>query len=330
MNLGIELGLWNKIEIQADYFTEYRSNILMNRVVPSSMGLQAAASLRANVGEASSQGFEFSVDMNHSFNKNLWMTGRVNFTYATSKFQKYEEPEYPYEWLSWVGLELNQITGLVAERLFIDEADIANSPRQTFGEYLPGDIKYMDINGDDKIDGSDIVPIGYPSNPGIMYGFGLSTGYKGLDFSFFFQGSGRSSFNIHPQNSAPFLNQGYSGRATNNAMLQAWADSYWSEDNRNIYAAWPRLSDHVISNNARTSTWFLRDGSFLRLKSVELGYTLPANWINRFKMSNLRIYASGLNLLLFSKFKTWDVEMGGNGLGYPIQKVINIGLNIGF
>ncbi|MDR3246464.1 MAG: TonB-dependent receptor [Prevotellaceae bacterium] len=328
MNLGLEIGLLNKIEIQADYFTEYRSNILMDRIIPSTMGLQAG--VRANVGEASSQGFEFSVDANHSFTPDLWISGRANFTYATSKFRKYEEPEYPYAWRSWVGLAINQVTGLIAERLFIDEADIANSPRQTYGEYMPGDIKYMDINDDGIIDDDDIVPIGYPSTPGIMYGFGLSAGYKGFDLSFFFQGSGRSSFYIDPTASAPFLNLGYGGRDTNNAMLQAWANSYWSEENRDIYALWPRLSAEKVSNNMRGSTWFLRDGSFIRLKSVEIGYTLPQNLIQRLKMSNLRIYASGLNLLLFSKFKTWDVEMSGNGLGYPIQKVINIGLNVGF
>ncbi len=335
MNLGIELGLWDKFEIQADYFTEYRSNILMSRAaIPSTMGLQAP--LRANVGEASSRGYEISIDGNHSFTNDFWITGRFNFTYATSKFREYDEPTYPYPWRSWVGLPINQVTGLIAERLFIDDADIANSPKQTYGEYMPGDIKYMDINDDGKIDDDDIVPIGYPSTPGIMYGFGLSVGFKGFDLSFFFQGSGRSSFYIDPRLSAPFLNLDYGSSDpltpynTNNAMLQAWADSYWSEENRNIYAQWPRLSTEEITNNMRGSTWFLRDGAFVRLKSLEVGYTLPVHLTQKARISNLRVYASGLNLLSFSRFKTWDVEMGGNGLGYPIQKVINIGLNIGF
>ncbi|MDR0542472.1 MAG: TonB-dependent receptor [Dysgonamonadaceae bacterium] len=334
VNLGIELGLLGKVEIQADYFKEHRENILMNRAaIPSTMGLQAP--LRANVGEASSRGFEVSIDGNHSFNKDFWLTGRANFTFATSKFEVYEEPHYPYYWRSWVGLSIGQSTGLLAERLFIDEADIANSPRQ-FGQYMPGDIKYIDVNGDEQIDDNDIVPIGYPSTPEIMYGFGLSSGYKGFDVSFFFQGSARSSFFINPRLSAPFLNLSGTGNPlidnynTNNAMLQAWADSYWSEDNRNIYALWPRLSADEVSNNMRSSTWFLRDGAFLRLKSVEAGYTLPAKLAEKIKFKNLRIYFSGLNLLCFSKFKTWDVEMGGNGLGYPIQRVYNIGINIGF
>jgi TonB-linked SusC/RagA family outer membrane protein len=329
MNLGLELGLWNKLEIQADYFTEYRSNILMERsAIPSTMGLQAA--LRANVGEASSKGFEASLDANHSFSRDVWVTGRANFTFAAGKFEKYEEPNYPYSWRSWVGLPINQMTGLIAERLFIDEADIANSAKQMFGEYMPGDIKYMDINGDEKIDENDIVPIGYPSNPEIMYGFGLSIGLKGFDFSFFFQGSDRSTFFIDPVKTAPFLNLRYKNFDTNNALLQVWADSHWSENNRNIYAEWPRLSTEEVKNNTVNSTWFLRDGAFLRLKSLECGYTFPEKMLGKWNLSNLRIYFSALNLLCFSKFNTWDVEMGGNGLGYPIQKVLNAGLNITF
>jgi hypothetical protein len=265
----------------------------------------------------------------------------MNFVYAVNKFEVYEEPKYPYSWLSSVGLSFDQPKGLIAERLFIDEADIVNSPKQTFGEYMAGDIKYMDINDDGKIDDMDFVPVGYPLTPRIMYGFGLSTGYKGLDFSFFFQGSAQSAFLIDPEKTQPFLNRTIrTGNEdswnpvipgkTNTAMLQAWADSYWSEGNRNIYALWPRLSTETVTNNNQNSTWFMRDGSFLRLKSVELGYTFPRQWTEKLKMETARLYISGTNLLLFSKFKIWDIEMGGNGLGYPVQRVFNLGLNVSF
>jgi hypothetical protein len=113
-------------------------------------------------------------------------------------------------------------------------------------------------------------------------------------------------------------------------LLKAIADSHWSEANRDVYAMWPRLSPTVITNNNRTSTWLMRDGSFLRLKSVEFGYTLPEQIASRMYMSNLRIYFSGTNLLTFSKFKLWDPEMGGNGLGYPVQRVFNLGIQLGF
>ena len=195
---------------------------------------------------------------------------------------------------------------------------------------MAGDIKYKDINDDGRIDTNDEVPIGYPTVPEIIYGFGLSTGYKGLDFSFFFQGSARSSFFIDAYRTAPFidLNDEFNARGSN-ALLNVWANDHWSEDNRDLYAAWPRLSDEVVDNNNRRSTWFLKDGAFLRLKSAELGYSLNENsFISKAKMSSMRIYLSGTNLLTFSKFNLWDVEMGGNGLGYPIQRVYNLGLNI--
>jgi len=331
MNIGLEFGLFDKIELQADYFTEYRSNILMDRAqTPSTLGLQAP--IRANVGEASSKGFEFTIDYKEDFKNDFFISARANFSYATSKFEVYDELDYISAGLPWrsrIGLNLSQPFGYIAERLFIDEADIANSPFQTFGEYMPGDIKYKDINGDGIIDINDEVPIGYPTTPEIIYGFGVSSTYKNFDLSFFFQGSARSSFFIDAYRTSPFIDT--SGSAIgNNALLSAWANDHWSENNRNLYAAWPRLSDQLIDNNNRNSTWWLRDGGFLRLKSLEIGYSISPENFEKIKLESFRIYLSGTNLLTFSKFKIWDVEMGGNGLGYPIQRGVNFGINMNF
>ena len=327
LDLGIELGLWDWISIQADYFKEKRTNILMDRQsIPSTMGLQA--SLRANVGEASSHGYEVSIDANKSFTPDFWISGRFNMTYASGKYDVYEEPDYGYDWLQWKGKKLNQLTGLVAERLFIDEADIANSPEQTFGTVMPGDIKYKDINDDGIINSQDYIPIGYPSIPNYIYGFGISLGYKGFDFSCFFQAAAECSFFINYSATAPFVNNGSFSGTTSNAVLKAWADDHWSESNRDSYALYPRLSPELVSNNNRNSTWWLRDGSYLRLKSLEFGYTFPRKWTEKIKMQSARIYFSGTNLLTFAKFKMWDVEMSGNGLNYPIQQVFNLGVNI--
>ena len=331
MNLGFELGLFGKIDLQADYFTEYRSNILMDRAqIPSTMGLQAP--IRANVGEASSKGFEFTIDYKDDLTSDLFISARANFSYATSQYEVYEELDYVNAGLPWrsrIGLNLSQPWGYIAERLFIDEADIANSPIQTFGEYMPGDIKYKDINNDGVIDINDEVPIGYPTTPEIIYGFGVSSSYKNFDLSFFFQGSARSSFFIDAYRTSPFIDTS-SSAIGNNALLTAWANDHWSENDRDLYAAWPRLSDQLIDNNNRNSTWWLRDGSFLRLKSLEIGYSLNEESINKVKLETARIYLSATNLFTISKFKIWDVEMGGNGLGYPIQTGINLGLNINF
>ena len=331
MNLGVELGLFGKIDFQADYFTEYRSNILMDRAqIPATMGLQAP--IRANVGEASSKGFEFTIDYKDDLTSDLFVSARANFSYATSQYEVYEELDYVTAGLPWrsrIGLNLSQPWGYIAERLFIDEADIANSPVQTFGEYMPGDIKYKDINNDGVIDINDEVPIGYPTTPEIIYGFGVSSSYKNFDLSFFFQGSARSSFFIDAYRTSPFIDT--SGSAIgNNALLTAWANDHWSENDRNLYAAWPRLSDQLIDNNNRNSTWWLRDGSFLRLKSLEIGYSMNEELIQKAKLESARLYISTTNLFTISKFKIWDVEMGGNGLGYPIQRGINLGLNMNF
>ena len=330
-NLGVELGLFGKVEIQADFFKEKRTNILMDRAsIPSTMGLQAGIS--ANVGAAKSKGVDISVDYSEFFGKDYWITARGNFTYATSEFTKYEENVYENEWyLSHIGQSIQQQWGYIAERLFIDDADVQNSPKQNFGVYGAGDIKYRDVNGDDQITTLDRVPIGYPTTPEIVYGFGFSAGVKNFDFSAFFQGSARSAFWIDVSATSPFIDvDGSSSVRSNNQLLKAYADDHWSEDNRNIYALWPRLSDTYNENNGQRSTWFMRNGEFLRLKSVEVGYTLPKRLTQKMKMENLRIYFTGQNLLTFSKFKLWDIEMGGEGLGYPIQKVYNVGVHLSF
>jgi TonB-linked SusC/RagA family outer membrane protein len=321
-NYAVELGLWDKVNLVAEYFTEYRKNILMDRSdITSTMGLTAP--VRANVGEASGKGVDLTLDYQQSWNKDFWTSARANFTYATSKYEVFEEPDYPEYWRTNVGRSLKQNWGYVAERLFMDDAEARNAPPQEFGsEYGGGDIKYTDVNRDGKITSADMVPIGYPTVPEIVYGFGLSAGYKGFDASFFFQGAGRESFWINPVSTAPFQDQ--------TQLLKAYADSHWSETHQDMYALWPRLSNGLNNNNTQPSTWFMRDGSFLRLKQAEIGYTIPGRWQQKIHLANCRIYFSGTNLLLFSKFKLWDVEMAGEGLGYPIQRVFNIGLNLSF
>jgi TonB-linked SusC/RagA family outer membrane protein len=340
MNLGLELGLFNRIEIIADYYTEHRDGLLQSRSnVPASMGLVVTP--QANLGKAKGEGIDFSIDYQHNIAKDFWVTGRANFTYAVTEYTRYEEVDNSLTpWLSRIGQPVSQQWGYVAERLFVDDREVENSPVQNIGTdaYGGGDIKYRDINGDDKITSLDRVPIGFPTEPQIIYGFGISSGYKDFDLSFFFQGLAQESFWINTAISStapstvPFLDTDNNGSIrSQNALLQAYADSHWNESNKNIYALFPRFSDKMVSNNyAERSTWFMRDGSFMRLKSAELGYSVPQRITRNIKMANLRIYASGTNLLTFSKFKLWDPEMAGNGLGYPVQKVVNIGLQISF
>ncbi|GAA4317437.1 TonB-dependent receptor [Mucilaginibacter gynuensis] len=325
LNLGMDLTVMQNFTLTLDAYQQHRNNILMVRsTIPTSMGLQADIS--ANAGKVFSKGIDVAMDYKKNFSNSFWIQSRGTFTYAVNKVIKNEEPEYSdnLKYLSRVGYSTNQVYGLIAERLFIDDKDVANSPFQDFGEYKAGDIKYRDMNGDGKVTSSDIVPIGYPVVPEMIFGFGFSVGYKNFDISAFFQGSARSAFFINPSNITPFyLNGGYQ-----NGLLQTIADSHWSEENRDSYAFWPRLSNTIQGNNVQTSSWWMRNGSFLRLKSAELGYNFPQSLAKKIHIGNGRLYVNGLNLLSLTSFKLWDPEMGGSGLGYPIQKVFNLGLRV--
>lgn len=333
-NLGIDLGLFNgALSFTGDFYRQYRYNIVQTRAgVPASAGLQAA--VLANVGKYKSHGFDSELSYTKSVNTDLWFQGRGTFTYATGEYVFYDEPTYAYDYLSRVGLHANQTRGYIAERLFIDDAEVANSPSQQFGgeAVLGGDIKYVDVNNDGVVNSDDMVAIGHPTVPEITYGFGMSAGYKSFDLSFFFSGNARTSLFINPiyynastdtYGVAPF-----GSVYAPNAVLQAWADSYWSEENQNIYAQWPRLSQTPTANNTQTSTFWMRNGSFLRLKQAELGYNLKSETLKRYKVQNLRLYLSATNLFSFNSFKLWDPEMGGNGLAYPLQRVFNFGINV--
>lgn len=331
-NIGLEATTVGGLSTTIEFFRERRENILLNRVIPATMGI--IPDVKANLGKGEGKGIDAELNYEKVVSPDLWFTGRGTFTYATSKALEWEEPDYSATpWLSKVGQPLSQQWGFVAERLFVDDEEVENSPTQ-FGSYMAGDIKYKDINGDGQITDLDKVPIGFPTTPEINYGFGLSMGYKAFDVSFFFQGSARQSFWIDLKKTTPFLdgNSGISGEDDgligNNAVIQAFADNYWSAENKDVYALWPRLANYEIENNRQQSTWFMQDATFLRLKSVEIGYTLPQAMTKRFYVRNLRVYASGTNLACWSVFKLWDPEMAGNGLGYPVQRVINLGLTV--
>ncbi len=333
-NIAVELGLFKKLDIIAEYYTEHRTDIFMTRAdIPNTMGLQA--SIAANIGEAKAHGVDIQADYKQSWNKDLWTSARGNFTMSKSQYLIYEEPTYKEPWRQHAGQSIGQTWGYIAERLFVDDEDAQNSPsQQSFGsQYGGGDIKYTDVNGDGVISTADRVPIGYPVSPQIIYGFGASIGYRGFDFSLFFQGLGNESFWIDASQLSPFVrNTSSVTKITYNTtqLLKAFADSHWSEDNRDIYALWPRYSAYKNYNNTAVSTWWMRDGSFLRLKQLEFGYTLPAKFTEKLHIDNLRVYFQGNNLLCWSKFDLWDPELAGNGLNYPIQRTFNIGVNVTF
>jgi len=323
LNLGMDLTIANSVELIVDVFKQKRTNILQ-----SAQNIDRAAGLMtipfSNFGEASSKGIDLSGSYRKTLSKDLWINARGTFTYATTKTVKVDELPYPAElsYLSRKGAAINQAYGYIAERLFVDDEEVANSPIQ-FGDrgLRAGDIKYRDINNDGLVNSDDQVAIGYPTEPEITYGFGSSFGYKKFDFSFYFQGSARFSFFINSNQIQPFYQSG----GSQTGLLKAVADDYWSETNGNLYAFWPRLSTWRVPSNNVTSTWWMRRGDFLRLKNVELGYTAS---IKKLNVKSARIFFAATNLFVLSNFKLWDPEMRGNGMNYPLQSLYNIGLQV--
>ena len=336
-NLSLELGLFNNdLELIAEVYHENRTNIVQVRQdIPSIVGL--TSSVRTNYGEAIGKGLDLTLNYNKSLFNGMWYILRGNFTYGTSEITVYDELDYSgvAPWRSVVGRKVGQSQGYVAERLFIDDNEVLNSPVQMVNGsnalYQAGDIKYRDINNDGVIDQFDIVPMGYPTNPEIQYGIGGSFGFKNFDISAFVQGSSHFSFFMNAQAMAPFVAVTSDGNMGNRAMLNFIKESLWTETNRDLYAQWPRLSPDAGSdaigntNNFVNSNYWLRSASYIRLKSVEMGYKL-----NNIYGVNPRIYASGTNLFTLSDFKLWDPEMRGNGLSYPLQKVFNLGIQVNF
>ena len=336
LDAGIELTLFNSLRIQADYFDSHRTGILMQRSsLPGYAGLQNSAKLPyVNIGETRNRGVDMSLEWNQQFG-DWYLTARGTFTYNRNTLLNNDEPNWEYLYENRIGkpygLSASQPWGLKAIGLFQSQEEIDNSPVQTFGEYRVGDIKYQDINGDGIIDTHDRVYLGYTTIPEITYGFGATVSWKGLDVNVFFQGIGNVSFFI----SGNSLRPDWSNFERQAIQKEVW-DYGWRLDRtaaENANAQYPRLATSGqagSSNNSQTSSWWQRNGSFMRLKNVEVGYTFPKRWMSKTGfMKSLRIYALITNGLTFSEFKMWDPEQGGgSGSGYPPNRVYSIGLNL--
>ena len=303
-NVGIELGLWNEFNLQFDYFYEHRTNIFMQRkTIPTQAGF--LSNPYANYGVVDNSGVDGTVTWNHKFGKDLRVALRANFTYAKNEVKEYDEPEsVKGTYRSLTGRSIGTLWGLQAERLYTDD-DFENGklkagiPTPNIGSVVrPGDIKYRDMNDDGVVDAKDEGYIGGTTTPRIVYGFGGNVEYKNFDFSFFFQGTGQSYRIIGgTQYFIPGSGQGVMGNVYANYK------DCWTEENPSQDVFWPRLSESTNPNNNYASTWWKKDMSFLRLKSIELGYTLPRSITKAICSNNIRFFVSGNNLFYISKFK---------------------------
>lgn len=325
-NLGIDVNMFNdKLGLVLDYFNEKREGIYMYRNFLSSMvGLDGASNPRANLGGVRSKGFDGHFHVKHKVDQ-VDFTLRGNMTYSKNEILEADEEfsRYPYNLKR--GFRVDQARGLIAEGLFKDYDDIRNSPTQTYGNVMPGDIKYKDVNGDGKIDNNDMVPIGATTRPNLIYGFGLSVVWKGIDVNLHFQGAGKSNFFVNGNSVYPFESDKWGNISTDVVKSNRWIEGV----NEDVNAKYPRLSYGGNSNNYRPSTYWLRDGSYLRLKTIDIGYSIPKAFAQKMFLRNARVFFMGQNLLTFANFKLWDPELGSsNGQKYPLGKTITLGLSI--
>lgn len=335
-NLGVEVGLWNMLDLNVDIFSEKRKNIFMERsIIPTQTGFVKAP--WANFGQVSNKGFEVTLNFHKQWNKDLFTSAYGNFTYAKNRVDEKDEPEaLKGTHRSATGRSMNELWGLVAERLFTYDDFNADGtlkdgiPTQDgVGAAIlhPGDIKYVDVDGDGAITEADEGYIGGTEDPRIVYGFGGVISYKNFDFNFFFQGTGDMYRVIGNQ---PYFLPG-GGTTTEGNAYSYNLDDRWTETNQDPYAFWPRLTYGPNVNNYRRSTWWKKDMSFLRCKTLEVGYTLPKSWLQSFYVKSCRVYVSGNNLFCLSSFKLWDPELGTNdGLKYPMNRSVMFGIDINF
>ena len=277
-----------------------------------------------NIGKMRNSGIDASLEYHQPLGRDVRLTVRGNLTYARNVIVDQDQPDWKYLYMNRTGQARYQSFGLVAAGLFRDREDIEAWPKQAFGDVQPGDIKYLDLNGDGVVDSYDTKPIGYTDIPEIVYGFGFSLQWKALDFSAFFQGVGHVNFSMRTDQT-----MGFNARNAREANLFSDVyDNYWTPER--LDARYPRLCIGTNNNNNQDSTFWMADGRYMRLKNIEIGYTLPKRIAQKIAMQNMRVYVSGVNLLTFSPFKLWDPDLQTGATNYPNNRIINIGLTIGF
>lgn len=322
-DIGVDFRLFNQVDFTVDYYNYKRDRILLERgAFPNLMGYEIAVPW-SNIGKVNSQGLELSVNWRKQINKDLSVDLRANYTYTKNEYVYKDEPAYPYVWQTETGKPLSCTRGYIAEGLFTDWNDVnSHADQSNFGStVMPGDIKYRDVNGDGKISEEDkVVLSSYGNVPRIQYGFGASVMWKNFDFSVFFNGSAKRTIMLLNGASGdiyPFV-QTYTHASTN--LMQWIADSHWVEGADNTDVEWPRMgvTEAEIGNNLQPSSYWMKNGNFLRFKSLEIGYKFPY----------CRVYFSGDNLAVWSPFKYWDPELNYNS--YPLNRTFNIGVQLNF
>lgn len=335
LDLGIDAQLFhNKVDLTVDFFHEKRTGIFQQRAsIPEEMGL--ATQPWANVGAMESWGADGNISYMHQFNKDWNLTVRANFTYTNNKLTAYEQSGVKYPYQSYIGTPYGNQRGLIALGLFKDQADIDNSPKQTFmSNVMPGDIKYKDVNGDGIINTDDEVLIGNSTVPRLQYGFAFELRYKRLSVSALFEGVGIVDFMYGGNGFYPFT-----GKQTGNVLsivadpANRWIPASYSGNpaTENPNARFPRLTYGSNANNERNSTFWLENGRYLRLKNVQITYDFTSPFFKKIGLHGCQLSLIGDNLACWDGVKLWDpAQATGNGAVYPLQRVFTLQANLQF
>lgn len=335
MNLGVEIGLFKDFRINVDYFTEKRDQILLKRrTVPSFQGVSSDYIPRVNMGKVDNHGVDVEVSYSHTFNRDFSISSRVNFGFNDNTAIELDEPmrseEYAYQYHE-EGFRLGQEFGYLIDwdspgnGYFTSQDEIDSYYPYGFGgKPRVGDFVYKDVNGDGVIDQKDLSPIGYSTTvPGLNYGISLGLNFKGIDFNVLFSGLGRYSKYYSGQGVVEWTKQG---------TYFDWTRNGWTEER---YKNGEKITYPAISTTKTVShtenDFFIQNRSFLRLKNIELGYTLPERFLSKVGVKALRVYVSGQNLFVWDNLRITHIDPEqNNSYGYPITKNVTLGLNINF
>lgn len=320
-NIGVDLRMWKNFTASAEVFYDRRTNILVDNNRTS--GMLGVTPAKSNIGENETRGLELSMGWNQQL-KDFNYYVNANWGLNDSKVIENGQAYQPYDYLYTKGHKIGQLFGLEAIGYFNDEEDIANSPEQTFSVVRPGDVKYKDQNGDKRIDSEDRVAIGKSTSiPDMVYGLNLGFEYKGFGIDMTFNGvSG-----LTKQLNVSSVHQPLRNGNTNIATWYLKDKVRWTESTKDI-ANVPRLSTLSNENNYQTSTQWIADGSFFKLRNLNVYYTLPQAWSKKMKMDKCQVYAKALNVFSIDKIDYFNCE--DIALGYPDLFSVYVGLNINF
>ena len=332
INVGFELSAWNGLlGIEFDVFYKYTYDILrsIGGVYPPSLGGHYPSI--ENSGTFDNRGFEITVKhRNHIGKFNYSLNGNLSF--ARNKILRMTQADNTKPWQNRLGTSVGSIWGLKSLGLYQTQAEIDAAPLPISETPRLGDIRYLDYNGDGLISWDDEVKIARPTTPEMMFSLMADANWKGFDLSVQLQGAALcdkllcGEWNNGARDQTPLTRPFYAG--WDNAPYYLVENS-WRPDNTN--AEYPRLSTVAYANNAQVSDFWKRNGAYVRLKNVTLGYTLPQSWVKKSGISNLRLFASGYNLFTLTEFKYLDPESANVIQGYyPQQRTFTFGVDVTF